>query len=68
MRDTALREGVASVLRSQGVAHQQLVPTSDGLFVADIALPGACFQHHAVMHGSMEGQHDASHAAVEAVQ
>ena len=47
-----LRASVGSMLRLQGVAHQQLAPTSDGKFFVDIALPGARIQLHAVAHGS----------------
>ena len=51
MHDSALRKSVAGVLRSRGVKPQQLGLTSDGLFVVDIALPGAGSQRHAVMRG-----------------
>ena len=48
-RASPLLHDVVSVLRSRGVAHQPLAPTSDGLFWVDIALPGARSQRHAVM-------------------
>ena len=46
-----LRRVVGSVLGLRSVAHQQLAPTSDGLFFVDIALPGARSQFCAVTHG-----------------